>query len=107
MVIQVLTTGDKRDALEAIAKNLLEEKLIACAQIVGPIKSMYWWKGEIAEDEEYLCIMKTKDELFHLVEEKIRKLHPYEVPEIVAVRADFVSKNYESWLTNEVIGSIG
>ena len=101
MTVQVTTTADKKEILEKIARNLLEERLIACAQIVGPVKSIYWWRGKIEEDEEFLCIMKTKLELFDLVERKIKELHPYEVPEIVGTNIVAISEDYEVWLKEE------
>lgn len=101
MIIQITTTADKKEILEEIARSLLKERLIACAQIIGPIKSIYWWENQLVEDQEFLCIMKTRSQFFGLVEEKIKKLHPYRVPEIVATSLDTVSKDYEVWLENE------
>lgn len=98
MVIQVTTTADKKEILEKIAKDLLEKRLIACAQISGPIKSIYWWKGEIVEDEEFICTMKTKEEVFNHVKERIKELHPYEVPEIVGTKLENTSSDYEMWV---------
>jgi periplasmic divalent cation tolerance protein len=101
MTIQITTTADNRKVLEDIARSLLEERLIACAQILGPIKSIYWWKGDIVEGEEFLCIMKTRLELFEKVKSKIKVLHPYEVPEIVGTNLDALSEDYKTWLQNE------
>jgi len=101
MTIQITTTADNKKVLEDIARSLLEERLIACAQILGPIKSIYWWKGDIVEGEEFLCIMKTRLELFEKVKSKIKALHPYEVPEIVGTNLDAISEDYKTWLQNE------
>jgi periplasmic divalent cation tolerance protein len=101
MTIQITTTADNKKVLEDIARSLLEERLIACAQILGPIKSIYWWKGDIVEEEEFLCIMKTRLELFEKVKSKIKALHPYEVPEIVGTNLDALSEDYKTWLQNE------
>jgi periplasmic divalent cation tolerance protein len=101
MAIQITTTADNKKVLEDIARSLLEERLIACAQILGPIKSIYWWKGDIVEEEEFLCIMKTRLELFEKVKSKIKALHPYEVPEIVGTNLDALSEDYKTWLQNE------
>ncbi|MCX7856599.1 MAG: divalent-cation tolerance protein CutA [Deltaproteobacteria bacterium] len=101
MTIQITTTADKKQVLEEIAKKLLEERLIGCAQIIGPVKSIYWWEGKIVEEEEFLCFMKTKAELFDAVKDMIKDLHPYEVPEIIGIKAEMVSRDYELWLENE------
>ena len=81
---------DNRETLERIGRSLLERRLVACIQVIGPIRSTYWWKGSICEAEEWMGVMKTRDELYDQVEREIRALHPYEVPEIAAVRADKV-----------------
>lgn len=101
-MIKVVTTSDKREVLERIARDLLSKKLVACVQILGPMKSIYLWKGDIVEDEEYLCIMKTKDELSERVEEEIKRNHNYETPEIIVVKVDRSSKDYERWLEEEL-----
>ncbi len=84
-IITITTTTDNREALEKVGRHLLTQRLIACIQIVGPIKSLYWWKGNIEEASEWLGIMKSRKSLFAQVEAEIRSLHTYEVPEIVAV----------------------
>ncbi len=98
MKIQIITTADKKETMEKIAKTLVEEKLAACAQILGPIKSIYWWEGKVVEDEEFICIIKSKADLYGEIEKRIREIHPYEVPEIIGTVLDFVSKDYEDWL---------
>jgi periplasmic divalent cation tolerance protein len=95
------TTGSKQDA-DRIAKHLVEEKLAACAQVIGPISSSYWWRGKIESAEEWLCIIKTKRTLFGKIQEAIRAVHSYEVPEITAVSYAAMSKNYLEWLENAI-----
>jgi periplasmic divalent cation tolerance protein len=104
MVINVVTTVDARETLERIGRVLLEKRLVACIQIAGPIKSRYWWKGDIEEAEEWMGIMKTRSELYDEVEKEIVKLHPYEVPEIMAVEATSVLFAYERWVVEETGG---
>ena len=103
-IINVITTADGREALERIGRSLLERRLVACLQVVGPIKSFYWWKGSIEEAEEWMAIMKTRGELYEQVEKEIRALHPYDVPEIMAVEAQRVSEAYEKWVAAETQG---
>ena len=103
-IINVITTADGREALERMGRSLLERRLVACLQVVGPIKSLYWWKGSIEEAEEWMAIMKTRGELYEQVEEEIRALHPYDVPEIMAVEAQRVSEAYGRWVAAETLG---
>ena len=79
--IQVVTTTEKRQDAEKIAKALVERRLAACAQIVGPIVSTYWWKDNIETAEEWQCLIKSKKSFYSEVEKAIKVLHPYETPE--------------------------
>ncbi len=101
MMINVITSVDDKAALERIGRLLLERKLVACLQIVGPVKSVYWWKGRLEETEEWIGVMKTRRELYEAVEREIRALHPYEVPQIEAVEILSVLPAYEAWLNGE------
>jgi periplasmic divalent cation tolerance protein len=100
-MINIITTTDSRETLEDMGRALLEKRLIACIQVVGPIRSMYWWKGRLQEAEEWMAIMKTRDELYDEVEKEIKSLHPYEVPEIEAVKADKTLDAYGRWVVDE------
>ena len=77
--------------------------MAACAQVIGPIKSTYWWKEKVEQTEEWLCIMKSKRELYEELEKAIKSIHPYEVPEIVAIPIVSGSQSYLEWLEQEVI----
>jgi periplasmic divalent cation tolerance protein len=70
-------------------------------QIVGPAKSTYWWKGTLEQAEEWIGIMKTRSDLYDEAERELKALHPYEVPEIMAVEAMSVSAAYEKWVVGE------
>lgn len=100
-IITITTTADSREVLEKMGRHLLTERLIACVQVVGPIKSLYWWRGSIEEAGEWLAIMKSRKSLYAQVETAIRSLHPYEVPEIVAVELTGVLPAYETWVLKE------
>lgn len=100
--LQVVTTLPTKVAAQKLAVFLVGKKLTACVQVVGPIQSVYKWKGKIEEASEYLCIIKTKSELYPLLERAILKLHPYEVPEILAIPIIRGHKAYLSWLAKEV-----
>ena len=99
--LQVTTTTESREQAQNIARHLVDEKLAACVQISGPITSTYRWKGKIETAEEWLCLIKTREDLYSEVEKSIISLHPYETPEIVAVPIVQGSKEYLQWIDNE------
>jgi len=100
--IQVFTTTSRREDAEKIAKALMEKRLVACAQVIGPVESIYWWKGKVEKAQEWLCILKSKKEVYKRLEKEILNLHPYEVPEIVVVPIISGSEGYLKWLDREV-----
>jgi periplasmic divalent cation tolerance protein len=100
--IQVLTTTGRNDDAERIATMLVDERLAACVQVLGPIGSTYRWKNEIENAQEWLCLIKTRMDLYAEVEKAIRAAHPYEEPEIVAVPIVTGSASYLAWIENEV-----
>jgi periplasmic divalent cation tolerance protein len=100
--IQITTTTETKEQAQTIAEYLVMEKLAACVQITGPITSIYRWKGKIENAREWLCLIKTRDELYNKVEAAIKSRHPYETPEIIAVPIVQGSTDYLSWLKSEV-----
>ena len=99
--IQVSTTVEKKEDADRIAKTLVETRMAACVQVIGPIRSTYWWKGRVEEEGEWLCVMKTREELYADLEASLRAVHPYEVPEIVAVPVVKGSERYLHWIEEE------
>ena len=81
-----------------IAKALVEEKLAACVNITSQINSVYFWQGNIENDTEHLLIIKTKKDVFDRLEERVKQLHPYTVPEIIAMPIILGSKDYLKWI---------
>lgn len=102
--IHVSTTTDKKEDAERISKAIVENKLAACVQISGPIKSIYWWNDNIEENEEWLLAMKTSMEIYPRLEQAIKNFHPYEVPEIIAIPISAGNKDYLDWLEKETRG---
>ena len=100
--IQVMTTTETKEQAMAIARHLVEEKLAACVQICGPMESIYRWKGKIETAPEFLCLVKTREDLFPQVESAIKKLHSYVTPEIIAVPIVRGSLEYLTWLNDEL-----
>ena len=81
-----------------IAKALVEEKLAACVNITSQINSVYFWQGNIENDTEHLLIIKTRKDVFDRLEERVKQLHPYTVPEIIAMPIILGSKDYLNWI---------
>ena len=98
--IQVFTTTGKKEDAVRIAKILLEKRLAGCIQIIGPVSSLYWWKGKMEESEEWLCIIKSEKSLYNELEKTIKDNHPYEVPEIIAVPIIMGNQDYLDWLNS-------
>jgi periplasmic divalent cation tolerance protein len=96
-IIVLVATSNKREA-EKIAKTLLDERLIACANIIGPAYSLFWWRGKIDEAKEHLILMKTRKDLFEKLSEIVKALHSYEIPEIIALPITEGFKPYIEWL---------
>ena len=99
--IQVSTTVERKEDADRIAKILVERRAVACAQVIGPIRSTYWWKGRLEESTEWLCVMKTREDLYADLEASLKATHPYEVPEIVAVPVTKGSEDYLRWIEEE------
>jgi periplasmic divalent cation tolerance protein len=97
-IMVYVTTSSKAEA-EKIAQTLLEERLIACANIVGPVSSHFHWNGKVDCQEEFLMILKSHADLFAGLEERVRALHSYEVPEVIAVPIVDGSKSYFDWMS--------
>ncbi len=100
--IQVFTTVENKDDAKKIARDLVEKRLVACAQVVGPIMSTYRWKEKIEEEEEWLCILKSKYESYEKLEERIKSIHPYEEPEILALSVVKGSRGYLEWMDRQM-----
>jgi periplasmic divalent cation tolerance protein len=100
-VVILVTCGNKKEA-ENIANQLLNEKLIACANIVGPVSSHFHWKGKVESAEEFLALMKTRANLFDAVAERVRAMHSYEVPEVLALPVVDGSSEYLDWMRSNL-----
>ena len=101
---QVTTTLPDQTAAERIATRLVEERLAACAQVLGPIRSTYWWEGTVEQASEWYCHLKTTLTRLPLLHARIRELHPYQVPEIIAVPILQGNPDYLKWIQETVNG---
>ncbi len=98
----VLTTLADEQQAENFAAVLIERRLAACVNIVGPIRSIYRWKGRIEREKEFLLIIKTTTEQAARLEVAFKDLHPYALPERVEVSVEGGSEAYLSWIAGEV-----
>ena len=100
--IQVFTTTDSREGAEKIATELVNQRLAACTQVIGPLTSSYWWEGRLEQSEEWLCIIKTQRAKYDELERLIKEIHGYDVPEILALPVVAGNPAYLEWLDREV-----
>ena len=101
---QVQTTAGSREEAERIAAALLESRLAACVQVVGPIESRYWWEGRLETATEWLCLAKTTDERLDEVVAAVAAAHSYDTPEVIALPVVAGNPGYLEWIA-EVVGA--
>jgi len=100
--IQVMTTTEHKADAEKVAKILVEKRLAACVQIIGPLTSYFHWQDTLDTAREYLCLIKSRDDLFAELEDAIKSVHPYEIPEIIATPITKGGKDYLNWMAAEL-----
>jgi periplasmic divalent cation tolerance protein len=100
--IIVLVTAPSKEEAEKIAHSLLNERLIACANIIGPVHSLFWWQDKIDKAQEHIILMKTRKDLFSKLSEKVKSLHSYQIPEIIAMPIVEGFKPYMEWLESSL-----
>jgi periplasmic divalent cation tolerance protein len=98
--IIIFITASSSEEAQKIATALVEEKLVACVNIIPHIRSIYWWEGKVCQDDEVMLISKTKQSLFSTLMDRVKALHSYEVPEIIAFPISKGSPEYLSWIEN-------
>jgi len=96
--IAVLSTVAGLDSAAALARQIVEEGLAACCNIIPAVRSIYMWKGKICDEGEAMCVFKTRAALFDELSARIRELHGYEVPEIAALEIADGSDEYLAWI---------
>ncbi len=97
-VIVVFSTFPNEDKAAEIARTLVTEGLAACANLVPPVRSIYRWQGELCDERETLAIMKTTRERFESLRTRLVALHPYEVPEVIALPVEAGHPPYLDWV---------
>lgn len=96
----VFMTASGAEEADKIATTLVEERLAACVNIVSPCRSVYRWMGEMVKDEEVLMLAKTRRSDFEKIARRVKELHSYEVPEVIAVDLESVSESYSKFLAD-------
>ena len=104
--IQIATTTATKDEAQQIAAMLIAHRLVACAQVSGPLVSVYHWQGKVETGDEWLCTLKTRETLFEQVTAAIREVHSYQCPEIVATPIIAASPDYLAWLEREATSDV-
>ncbi len=98
---QVVTTTDSREAADALASGAVQARLAACAQIVGPIASTYWWEGKVESAQEWQIVFKTTADRYQELEAHLLARHGYDVPEILCTPVTAGNPAYLAWMTEE------
>lgn len=98
--IIVMTSVDKSPEAEKIARKVIAKRLAGCVKIIGPAKSFYTWKGKPHVSKEWICLIKTKKKNYQRIESEIKKMHKYELPEIISLEIGKASHEYLKWLGN-------
>jgi periplasmic divalent cation tolerance protein len=101
----VYVTAPNRETARAIARTVVEERLAACANLLGPIESVYWWDGKVQEEGEAAFLLKTSEERLSALIARVKALHPYQVPCIVAWPIAAGHQPYLDWISAETAPS--
>lgn len=104
-LLVVLVTVPDEGVAESLSKTLVEERLVACAQVLPGLTSHYSWEGQLERSEELLVVLKAPKERLADLERRVRQLHPYEVPQFVALSASHVEEHYARWVAKVTGGT--
>lgn len=104
-MLLVLTTFPDAETAAAVTRTLVEEKLAACGNIIPRLRSIYAWEGKIEDASETAVFLKTEAPLYAKLEKRLVKLHPYDVPEIIAWEPGAVHRPYAAWVAGTVASS--
>ena len=100
--VVVFITGPDRETVSQLACSLVNERLAACANLLDGVTSVFRWKGAVHEESEVLAILKTTADRLPELDDRVRELHPYEVPEVIALPLTFGSAPYLAWVRDSV-----
>ena len=100
--VVIMVTAASRRECRKIARHLVEEKLAACVNVTQAIESIYHWEGKLADEKEFVMLIKSTRELFPEIKAAISKLHSYHTPEIICLPIIDGSRNYLQWVADSV-----
>jgi len=103
-VIVVFSTFPSPDTAAEVARTLVTEQLAACVNLLGPVRSIYRWQGNISDDTETLAVIKTTRERFEAMRTRLVELHPYKVAEVIALPVEAGHAPYLAWVETETTG---
>jgi len=101
-LIEVRVSAPDGETAQSLARSLVQERLVACAQVIGPMTSTYWWEGRVETEQEHLLLAKTTADRFDPICERVRSEHPYDNPEVLAVPVAGAAPAYAAWLRDSV-----
>jgi periplasmic divalent cation tolerance protein len=101
--VVVLVTAGSGDEAARVARALVEERLAACGNVIGPIRSIYRWQGAVEDAEEHLLLLKARAADVPALEARVRALHSYAVPEVLALPIQAGSAGYLAWLADATL----
>lgn len=102
--IVVFVTASNEDEAAKLAKALVDERLAACVNIIKDIRSIYRWKGKVEDEREVLMVVKTRENLFEPLAKRVKELHSYTTPEVIAIDIIKGSADYLSWIDEVTTG---
>ena len=94
----VLVTAPSAEKAAELGRALVSERLAACANVISAIRSIYWWEGKVQDEPEALILLKTTRDRFEALRDRVLALHPYQVPEVVALGIEAGSEKYLAWI---------
>ncbi len=97
-VFQVQTTVETRQQASQLARQLVQERLAACVQVLGPLESHYHWQGRLEQAQEWLLLVKTTAEALPRLQQRLVQLHPYDVPQVIALPIQAGHPPYLQWV---------
>lgn len=97
----VLVTVPNVETGEVLVRELVEERLAACGNVIPGLISLFWWEDEVQREKEALVVLKTVGEAIPALEERVTDIHPYEVPEILVLPVDAALESYARWIATE------
>jgi len=103
-LVVILTTMPDDARADELARTLIDERLAACVNVHGPMTSTYRWKGTVERDPERQLVIKSTRARLPALEQRIRQLHPYELPEFIVIGPEGGSETYARWVTEETLG---